>query len=108
MGGPRSRHWQEGSVPEVVRGSNNLDVYRVACSTRHAMLITRDGDIYTWGCGVGGVLGHGGDMDVDGPKHVAGLALERVRQVGSLTSAGVVGCVITPHHHHTQCFNATP
>lgn len=45
------RYWQNSSVPVLVQNAGSVDVVRVACAPRHAALITRKGELYTWGFG---------------------------------------------------------
>mmetsp|Transcript_18083 Transcript_18083/g.29696 ORF Transcript_18083/g.29696 Transcript_18083/m.29696 type:complete len:393 (-) Transcript_18083:819-1997(-) len=77
-------------------------VIQVACGDRHSAAITGSGEVYTWGYGKGGVLGHGDEENQERPKKVEGLAMYRVVQVASgrastmaLTDKGAVftwGC----------------
>ncbi len=43
--------WQQSSMPVLVQNASSIDVVRVACAPRHAALITRKGELYTWGFG---------------------------------------------------------
>ncbi|MBA0738511.1 hypothetical protein Gogos_011850, partial [Gossypium gossypioides] len=47
-----------------------LDVNNVACGDRHAVLVTKQGEIFSWGEESGGRLGHGVEADVPKPKHI--------------------------------------
>lgn len=57
---------------------------------RHAALVTYTGDLYTWGEGKGGVLGHGHQADVATPTRVALLWGRRVASVRCSASATAV------------------
>lgn len=48
-------------------------VVDVACGQHHTACITSNGEVYTWGNGKSGALGHGGWDQVDLPKKVEGL-----------------------------------
>ena len=48
-------------------------VKQVACGFQHTAAITSDGELYTWGLGKAGALGHGVADDVLMPKKVEGL-----------------------------------
>ncbi|CAA0822285.1 Regulator of chromosome condensation (RCC1) family with FYVE zinc finger domain [Striga hermonthica] len=50
-----------------------LDVQRIACGQRHAILVTRQGDVFSWGEEDGGRLGHGVESDVSQPRLVQAL-----------------------------------
>ena len=79
------------SVKEVLRTIGPLIVTHVACSPLHAVACTRDGDVYTWGCGVDGKLGHGDLEPVALPRMIATLEGEEVSSV----AAGLRHTVIT-------------
>jgi alpha-tubulin suppressor-like RCC1 family protein len=42
----------------VVEKFGGAKINMVAAGGRYAMAVTADGDAYTWGCGLGGALGH--------------------------------------------------
>ncbi|KAJ4844795.1 hypothetical protein Tsubulata_034168 [Turnera subulata] len=44
-----------------------LDVHNIACGGRHALLLTKQGGIFSWGEGTGGRLGHGIEADMRSP-----------------------------------------
>ncbi|GKG30064.1 PH, RCC1 and FYVE domains-containing protein 1-like protein isoform X1, partial [Tanacetum coccineum] len=46
-----------------------LDVHNIACGRRHASLLTKQGEIFSWGR-----LGHGVDTNVLHPKLIDGLS----------------------------------
>jgi alpha-tubulin suppressor-like RCC1 family protein len=68
-------HGGEGSeaVPRLIEALNHVVVKQVAAGAGHSMLLTRDGDVFTWGCGEDGELGHGDEEDQLVPKRVEGL-----------------------------------
>ena len=45
--------WQQTSQPALVHNTSSVDVVKAAIGTRHAALITRAGELYTWGYGQG-------------------------------------------------------
>lgn len=49
-------------------------VTQVACGFQHTIAVTSDGDLYSWGYGKYGALGHGSTEDVAMPKKVEGLS----------------------------------
>lgn len=56
--------------PQVMGGTDSLDVCSVACGDRHGMLKVRGGEVYTWGEGARGVLGHGMKLDAGLPQRM--------------------------------------
>jgi len=55
-------------VPKPLEFAVRLDVQNISCGGRHAALVTKQGEIYSWGEESGGRLGHGVDCDVSQPK----------------------------------------
>jgi alpha-tubulin suppressor-like RCC1 family protein len=45
--------WQQTSIPTLVHNTASVDVVKAAVGVRHASLITRAGELYTWGYGEG-------------------------------------------------------
>ncbi|OAY36220.1 PH, RCC1 and FYVE domains-containing protein 1 isoform X2 [Manihot esculenta] len=60
-------------VPKPLESAVLLDVQTIACGRRHAALVTKQGEVFSWGEELGGRLGHGVDSDVLHPKLVDGL-----------------------------------
>ncbi|CAL1370614.1 unnamed protein product [Linum trigynum] len=61
-------------LPKALESTVVLDVYRIACGSNHAALVTRHGEIFSWGQGLGGRLGHGKEVDVPLPTLIDGLS----------------------------------
>ncbi|PHU20023.1 hypothetical protein BC332_11174 [Capsicum chinense] len=61
-------------VPRPLESSVVLDVHHIACGVKHAALVTRQGEIFTWGEESGGRLGHGVGKDVTQPRFVESLS----------------------------------
>ncbi|XP_024522134.1 PH, RCC1 and FYVE domains-containing protein 1 isoform X2 [Selaginella moellendorffii] len=61
-------------VPKALQAAVVLDVSSIACGSRHAALVTKQGDVFCWGEEYGGRLGHGIDVDVSEPQLVQALA----------------------------------
>ncbi|CAI9115691.1 OLC1v1016666C1 [Oldenlandia corymbosa var. corymbosa] len=61
-------------VPRPLESNVVLDVHHIACGVRHAALVTRQGEIFTWGEESGGRLGHGIGKDVTQPRLVESLS----------------------------------
>lgn len=65
-------------LPRPLESNVVLDVHVIACGVRHAALVTRQGEVFTWGEESGGRLGHGVSKDVTHPRLVESLAFSTV------------------------------
>jgi len=72
---------QESRVPSLVHNTFKLDAAAVACGPRHAAMITKNGEAYSWGCGGAGRLGHGDCLPSTHPKMVMDLSGKGVVQM---------------------------
>ncbi|MCI27639.1 lateral signaling target protein, partial [Trifolium medium] len=59
--------------PKALESAVVLDVQNIACGGRHAALVTKQGEIFSWGEESGGRLGHGVESDVLHPKLIDAL-----------------------------------
>lgn len=59
--------------PKALESAVVLDVQTLACGGRHAALVTKQGEVFSWGEEFGGRLGHGVDSDVSHPKLIEAL-----------------------------------
>ncbi|KAL6606916.1 hypothetical protein ACP70R_042569 [Stipagrostis hirtigluma subsp. patula] len=69
------------SSPKALESTFVLDIRSIACGSKHVVLVTRQGEIYSLGKESGGRLGHGVDADVCHPKLIrtlSGVAIESV------------------------------
>ena len=48
-------------------------IVSVSCGDKHTVCVTSDGEVYSWGAGRMGALGHGNTESVDLPKRIEGL-----------------------------------
>ncbi|XP_059631620.1 PH, RCC1 and FYVE domains-containing protein 1-like [Cornus florida] len=62
-------------LPRPLESNVVLDVNHIACGVRHAALVTRQGEVFTWGEESGGRLGHGVGKDVTQPRLIESLAV---------------------------------
>ena len=67
--------------PRLIEALKNKRVRDIACGSSHSAAITSSGELYTWGCGEYGRLGHGDNVTQLRPKCVKALAGHRVVQV---------------------------
>ncbi|XP_065861404.1 PH, RCC1 and FYVE domains-containing protein 1-like [Euphorbia lathyris] len=68
-------------LPKVLESKLVLDVHNIACGSRHAVLVTKQGEIFSWGEGSGGKLGHGAEVDVPNAKLIDALAGMNIESV---------------------------
>ncbi|CAL5192431.1 unnamed protein product [Lathyrus oleraceus] len=68
-------------VPKPLESSVVLDVQQIASGMRHMALVTRQGEVFTWGEESGGRLGHGMDKDFGRPQLVEFLSVTSVESV---------------------------
>ncbi|KAJ1287224.1 hypothetical protein BS78_03G414800 [Paspalum vaginatum] len=62
-------------LPKPLESKLVLDVYHVDCGVKHAALVTKNGEVFTWGEESGGRLGHGSREDSVHPRLVELLAI---------------------------------
>ncbi|GAB2289992.1 PH, RCC1 and FYVE domains-containing protein 1 [Dionaea muscipula] len=65
-------------LPRPLESNLVLDVHHIACGVKHAALVTRQGEVFTWGEESGGRLGHGVENDESQPHLVESLAAYNV------------------------------
>lgn len=61
--------------PKKVESINGKEIIDIACGGAHSACITSSGQLYTWGKGRYGRLGHGDSEDQLKPKRVCALIL---------------------------------
>ncbi|GAV62006.1 RCC1 domain-containing protein/FYVE domain-containing protein/BRX domain-containing protein/Mcp5_PH domain-containing protein/BRX_N domain-containing protein [Cephalotus follicularis] len=72
--GSSSRSKMDALLPKPLESTVVLDIQNIACGSRHAVLVTKQGEIFSWGEESGGRLGHGLDTDVPHPKLIDALS----------------------------------
>ncbi|XVE81856.1 hypothetical protein DITRI_Ditri15bG0099700 [Diplodiscus trichospermus] len=70
-------------TPKPLESNVVLDVHQIACGVRHVALVTKQGEVFTWGEESGGRLGHGIEKDFSRPRLVEYLAVTNVDLVAS-------------------------
>ncbi|CAH1776574.1 unnamed protein product, partial [Owenia fusiformis] len=82
------------SVPRQITSLSQYVVKKVAVHSggRHAMVLTVDGKVFSWGEGDDGKLGHFSRMNCDKPRLIEALRSKRVRDIscGSSHSAAII------------------
>ncbi|KAK8546963.1 hypothetical protein V6N13_099708 [Hibiscus sabdariffa] len=61
-------------LPKALESTMVLDVHNIACGSSHAVIVTKQGEIFSWGEESGGRLGHGVDADFPQPKLIDTLS----------------------------------
>ncbi|KAL4312343.1 hypothetical protein GQ457_01G002080 [Hibiscus cannabinus] len=70
-------------TPRPLESNVVLDVHQIDCGVRHITLVTKQGEVFTWGEESGGRLGHGTQKDFNRPRLVELLAATNVEFVAS-------------------------
>ncbi|KAF5747997.1 putative Ran GTPase binding protein [Tripterygium wilfordii] len=68
-------------VPKLLESTTMLDVQSISLGEQHAALVTTQGEVFCWGNGSGGRLGHKVNLDVSHPKIVESLDGVHVKSV---------------------------
>ncbi|KAI9111424.1 hypothetical protein K1719_017114 [Acacia pycnantha] len=71
--GTSSGSGMDAFLPKALESKVVLDVQSISCGYKHAALVTKQGEIYSWGEELGGRLGHGVEVDVSHPKLIDSL-----------------------------------
>lgn len=61
-------------LPKALESKVVLDVQSIGCGYKHAVLVTKQGEMFSWGEESGGRLGHGAEVDVFHPKLIDTLS----------------------------------
>ncbi|KAI3492305.1 hypothetical protein L1887_43235 [Cichorium endivia] len=65
-------------LPRPLESNLVLDVNHISCGVRHAALVTRQGEVFTWGEESGGRLGHGFEKDITQPRLLESLSVSNI------------------------------
>ncbi|CAA7404961.1 unnamed protein product [Spirodela intermedia] len=68
-------------LPKLLESNIVLEVQHIACGARHAALVTRQGEVFTWGEDNGGRLGRGYHTDFSHPQLIESLAIYNIDYV---------------------------
>ncbi|RMB94141.1 hypothetical protein DUI87_28946 [Hirundo rustica rustica] len=67
------------AFPALLDLPQELEVSAVSCGSRHTAAVTRGGELYTWGWGKYGQLGHGDNISSDQARRVEHLVAKGLR-----------------------------
>jgi len=70
-------------IPTEIEALKNQETLDVACGTQHSVVLLSDGQVYTFGCGSLGRLGHGDDAHAKLPKLVTPLRGKHIVQISA-------------------------
>ncbi|XP_013390784.1 uncharacterized protein LOC106159131 [Lingula anatina] len=73
--------WYSNSRPRLIEALLSVDVSSVACGPHHVVVVGGDGEIFSWGKGSHGRLGHGNEEDCAQPMQVKITEPMMVREV---------------------------
>lgn len=71
----------DSAIPKILESNVVLDIHNIACGYKHAVVVNRQGELFSWGEELGGTLGHGGGSDLCQPQIVdtlSGMSIELV------------------------------
>ncbi|ODN06550.1 E3 ubiquitin-protein ligase HERC2 [Orchesella cincta] len=82
----------EAQCPQVVDGFSGAEITKIATypDAKHYLALTKDGRMYSWGCGDGGRLGHGDFTSRDEPtliQNLVGKTIVHIACGGSYSAA---------------------
>ncbi|KAJ1280488.1 hypothetical protein BS78_04G236400 [Paspalum vaginatum] len=69
------------SLPRLLKSSQNLDVQSIACGEKHTAIVTKQGQVFSWGEESSGRLGHKTSDSVSHPKIIDSLASTPVKTI---------------------------
>ena len=81
--------------PTLVQALDGIFLQQITCGWSHSVALTSKGEVYTWGNGDHGKLGHGSGKKVSTPQLVEKLVGQKVVRVASYNEH--TACLIEPH-----------
>ncbi|KAM4677701.1 RCC1 domain-containing protein 1 [Discoglossus pictus] len=67
------------AFPALIDLPEETEAAKISCGSRHTAVVTRSGELYTWGWGKYGQLGHRDTMTLDQPKCVKYFSMNHLR-----------------------------
>ena len=77
--GHGSEH-KSSMFPNMVQDLISYDVMKISAGYKHVLALTSDGNVYSWGCGELGRLGHGGQGSEFSPRKITSLQ-EKIKEI---------------------------
>lgn len=79
-------------LPKLLESPRVLDLQSISCGEKHVAFVTKQGEVFCWGEGNGGKLGHKMNFDVTYPKVVESLSGVCVQ---TIACGSMLTCAIT-------------
>jgi alpha-tubulin suppressor-like RCC1 family protein len=78
-------------TPTLVNILTNKYIIQIACGSRHMMCLTSERNVFSWGNGENGILGHGNEFGLDKPMLIKELQKEEIIYIaaGEFSSAAI-------------------
>lgn len=85
---------EDSSVPLKIDffSDNDIKIKDFSCGSNHTLLLTEDNQVYSWGNGASGKLGHGNDEDQNYPKLIEFFKDKKVTHVKATINHSIVVC----------------
>lgn len=87
---------EDQASPVAVSSLAGSPIAQLACGWRHTVAVGRAGQVFSWGRGVNGQLGHGLERDEARPRTLAALCRGAVNVAGLVASARPQGGYVAP------------
>jgi RCC1 and BTB domain-containing protein len=81
--------------PTLVQALDGIFLKQITCGWSHSVALTSEGEVYTWGNGDHGKLGHGNGKKVSTPQLLGKLVGQNVVRVASYNEH--TACLVEPH-----------
>ncbi|TXG50460.1 hypothetical protein EZV62_022984 [Acer yangbiense] len=65
-------------LPKALESTVVLDAHNIGCGSKHGVVVTKQGQIFSWGDGSGGRLGHGLEANVSFPKLIDAFSESKI------------------------------
>ncbi|XP_072258440.1 E3 ubiquitin-protein ligase HERC2 [Pyxicephalus adspersus] len=84
--------------PQLVQGLTSRNIVKIAAHSdgQHYLALSATGELFSWGCGDGGRLGHGDTVSLDEPKLISALCGKQTgKQVVHIACGSTYSAAIT-------------
>ncbi|XP_023931133.1 serine/threonine-protein kinase Nek9 [Lingula anatina] len=111
--GCEGQEGDEAHFPVTIDFFHSKPVEQISCGDAHVVALTKEGEVYTWGCGEFGRLGLGSEDDHNLPQKYVGtpyyMSPELIQgdQYNMKSDIWAVGCVLYELLTLTKTFDAT-
>lgn len=88
------------NAPTPITKMSGMRTRLLACGWRHTLAVTETGQVYTWGRGVSGQLGHGMEEDRSDPTHLSTLSTGTLDRAAIQATASPAGGYVSPEDRY--------